>query len=61
MFTMLNKWEIFVNQTYLLNLLRMRKKKSDRVKDMLEDLAIRFIIVFWVAILAETIAYFIVY
>ena len=39
----------------------MRKKKSDRVRDMLEDLAIWITMLFWLTILAETIAYFIVY
>jgi hypothetical protein len=38
----------------------MKKKKSDRVRDMLEDLAIWIIMLFWLTIIAETAAYFIV-
>ena len=39
----------------------MKKKKSDRVRDMLEDLAIWIIMLFWLTIIAEIIAYLIIY
>ena len=45
--------------------MRMRKekekKKSEWFRDMLEDLAIWIVMLFWLTIVAETVAYFIVY
>lgn len=41
--------------------MRKKKEKAEWIRDMLEDLAIWFTIIFWLTIMAETVAYLIVY